>query len=89
MEKPFSDQAARIRWHRTLLGLNQTDYGAKAGIKRANITNFESGDYQIGLAAARALRATYGLSLDFLYEGIADALPMTLRNALLDNPIVK
>lgn len=89
MEKPFSDQAARIVWHRNLLGLTQTEYVEKAGLKRAAVNNYESGDYQIGLSAARALRATYGLSLDFIYEGIADALPMNLRNALLESPIVR
>lgn len=89
MEKPYSDQAARLLWHRNLLGLNQAEYAAKAGLKRAAIGNYESGDFQIGLAAARALRGTYGLSLDFLYEGDVDALPMTLRKALLDSPIVK
>ncbi len=89
MEKPFSDQAARVLWHRNLLGLTQAEYSAKAGIKRSAFNNYESGDYQIGLAAARALRATYGLSLDFLYEGCADALPMTLRNAWLESLIVR
>lgn len=89
MEKPYADQAARILWHRHLLGLSQTEYGLKAGLKRAAINNYESGDFQVGLAAARALRATYDLSLDFIYEGITDALPMNLRKALLDNPLDK
>ena len=89
MDKPFSDQANRLLWHRNLLGLSQTEYGAKAGLKRPAINNYESGDFQIGLAAARALRTTYGLSLDFIYEGVADALPMSLRNALLDKPVAK
>jgi DNA-binding XRE family transcriptional regulator len=86
MDKPFSDQAKRILWHRNLLMLSQAEYGQKAGLKRAAINNYESGDYQIGLAAARSLRSTYGLSLDFIYEGVTDALPMNLRNALLESP---
>jgi transcriptional regulator with XRE-family HTH domain len=89
MDKPFSDQASRIVWHRNLLRLSQAEYAQKAGLKRPAINNYESGDFQIGLAAARALRSTYGLSLDFIYEGVTDALPMNLRNALLDNPVVK
>lgn len=89
MDKPFSDQANRIVWHRKLLGLSQLEYATKAGLKRPALNNYESGDFQVGLAAARALRETYGLSLDFIYEGIADALPMNLRNALLENPIAK
>jgi len=89
MDKPFSDQAKRLLWHRNLLGLSQADYAAKAGLKRPAVNNYESGDFQIGLAAARALRSTYGLSLDFLYEGEVQALPMNLRNALLDSPVDK
>lgn len=87
MDKPYADQAARILWHRSLLGLTQAEYAARAGLKRAAINNYESGDFQVGLAAARALRNTYGLSLDFIYEGDEDTLPMNLRKALLDKPI--
>ena len=87
MEKPYSDIAKRLVWHRALLGFTQKEYAEKAGLKRAAINNYESGDFQIGLAAARALRKTYGLSLDFIYEGEAEALPMNLRKALLDSPL--
>ena len=80
-EKPFGDIAERIRWHRALEGLDQRDYAEKAGLKRAALSNWESGDYRLSLDGARALRRTYGLSLDFMYEGIDDALPMTLRAA--------
>ncbi|MCG7574876.1 helix-turn-helix domain-containing protein [Phaeobacter sp. CNT1-3] len=85
-EKPFSDIAARLKWHRALEGLNQADYASKAGLKRAQLNNWESGDYRLSLDGALALRDTYGLSLDFLYVGIADALPMTLRKAWIDRP---
>lgn len=85
-KKPFGDIALRIRWHRELLGLTQKEYAEKIGQKRATINNWESGDYRLSLDGALALRKTYGLSLDFMYEGIADALPMTLRNAWLDRP---
>ena len=88
-DKPFSDIASRIRWHRQLVGLTQKQYGDKIGQKRANINNWESGDYRLSLDGALALRKTYGLSLDFMYEGIDDALPMTLRNAWIESPSVK
>jgi transcriptional regulator with XRE-family HTH domain len=67
--------------------MTQSEYAAKAGLKRAQLNNWESGDFQVGLAGARALRNTYGLSLDFIYEGSLDALDMSLRKAMLDNPI--
>lgn len=85
-QRPFSDIAERIRWHRALLGLTQAEYAARAKLKRAQLNNWESGDYRLSLDGARALRRTYGLSLDFLFEGIDDALPMTLRKAWMERP---
>lgn len=85
---PFSDIAARIRWHRAIEGLNQSEYAEKAGIKRSQLSNWETGQQRVSVDGALSLRRTYGLSLDFIYEGIADALPMTLRTALRESPDV-
>lgn len=87
-EKPYGDIAERLRWHRDLMQLTQKDYAARIGQKRATLNNWESGDYRLSLDGALALRQTFGLSLDFMYEGIADALPMTLRQAWMDRPSV-
>ena len=84
--KPFSDIAARLLWHRELLGLRQEDYAASFGIKRSAYSLWEAGSHRLSLDGALALRKRYGLSLDFMYEGIDDALPMTLRNAWRDRP---
>lgn len=88
IERPFADIAERIRWHRDLVALKQADYAAKAGLTRQQLNNWETGDYRLSVDGALALRRTYGLSLDFMYEGIDDALPMTLRNAWRDRPEV-
>lgn len=85
-DKPFADIAERIRWHRALEGMNQKTYADKAGVKRSQLSNWETGDQRVSIDGARALRKTYGLSLDFIYEGIDDALPMTLRAAWRDRP---
>lgn len=85
-QKPFADIAERIRRHRTLEGMTQDEYAAKAGLKRPQLNNWESGDYRLSLDGALALRRTYGLSLDFMFEGIDDALSMTLRAAWRDRP---
>lgn len=86
--KPFVDIAARLRWHRALVDLNQDAYAERINCKRSQLSNWEAGTARISLDAALALRKRYGLSLDFIYEGIADALPMTLRNAFFDSPAV-
>jgi len=88
-DAPFSDTAERIRWHRTQVErLKQADYAAKANVKRSQLSNWESGQQRVSIDGALALRRTYGLSLDFIYEGIDDALPMTLRAAWRDRPAV-
>lgn len=84
--KPYGDIALRLRWHRDLEGLTQNAYSKNIGVKRATLNNWESGDYRLSLDGALALRQTYGLSLDFMYEGIDDALPMTLRQAWQSRP---
>lgn len=84
--KPFSDIAERLRWHRALQGMNQDEYASKIGFKRSIYSLWEAGGHRLSLDGALALRAKWGLSLDFLYEGIDDALPMTLRNAWRERP---
>jgi transcriptional regulator with XRE-family HTH domain len=86
--RPFADIAERLRWHRDIEGLDQHQYARRAGITRSTLNNWESGTYRLSVDGALALRRTYGLSLDFMYEGIDDALPMTLRRAWRERPDV-
>jgi len=87
-DTPYADIAERLLWHRTMLGLTQGDYAAKIGTKRSAYSLWEAGSHRLSLNGALALRRTFGLSLDFMYEGIDDALPMTLRNAWRERPDV-
>ncbi|WIY24240.1 helix-turn-helix transcriptional regulator [Parasedimentitalea psychrophila] len=82
--RKFSDIAQRLVWHRKLTGLTQLEYATKAGLKRAQLNNWENGDYRISVDGALALRETYGMPLDFIYLGDQNALPMALRNALIE-----
>ena len=84
--RPFSDIAARLEWHRNLMDMTQSEYAASIGKKRAAYSLWEAGTHRLSLDGALALRKKYGLSLDFMYEGIDDALPMTLRNAWRERP---
>ncbi len=83
---PFLDTGERLRWHRDLLGMKQDEYAASIGFKRSVYSLWERGGHRLSLDGALAIRKRYGLSLDFMYEGIDDALPMTLRNAWRDRP---
>lgn len=66
--------------------MNQDEYASSIGVKRSALSLWEAGTHRLSLDGALALRSKYGLSLDFMYEGIDDALPMTLRNAWRDKP---
>lgn len=89
LNRPFADIAARIRWHREIImNMTQDAYASSIGVKRPAFSLWEAGTHRLSLDGALALRTKYGLSLDFMYEGIDDALPMTLRNAWRDRPSV-
>lgn len=83
---PYADIGERLRWHRELQGLTQEAYATKLGVKRAIYSLWETGSARLSLDGGLALRRKFGLSLDFMYEGIDDTLPMTLRNAWRDKP---
>lgn len=85
-DRPYMDIALRIRWHRAFEGVDQTAYGARAGLKRTAVTNYENGDKRISLDAARALCKAYDLSLDWIYEGDDANLPAAIRKAWRDRP---
>lgn len=87
--KPFEDIGERLYWHRSYEGLDQEQYASKAGFKASTYGNWETGYSRISLDGARALRATYGLTLDFIIEGIPDALPASLYKAWRDRPSTK
>lgn len=90
MEKPYADIAERLKWHREEVeGLTQMEYANKIGVKRPRYSLWEAGSHRLSLDGALALRHTFGLSLDFLIEGIDEALDMSLRIAWRERPSVK
>ena len=85
--RPYADIADRLKWHReTVKRMTQAEYATSIGIKRAALSLWEAGTHRMSLDGALAIRSKYGVSLDFMYEGNDDALPMTLRNAWRDRP---
>lgn len=87
-DKPFADIADRLRWHRSIEGMTQAEYAERLGIKRSAYSLWEAGSHRLSLDGALLLRRRYGLSLDFMYEGVDETLPMTLRHAWRDRPLV-
>lgn len=66
--------------------MGQAEFAEAAGLNPKQYGNWESGNYRISIDGALALRKRYGLSLDFIYEGIEDQLPISVRKALSDRP---
>lgn len=89
-DKPYADIGERLKWHRYLLGLEQADYVAPLKtVKRSAYSNWEVGSSRLSLNGALAIVDAYELSLDFLYCGNADTLPLALRNAWLSRSFSK
>lgn len=86
--RPYADIAERLKWHREkVMGIgSQQEYADSIGVKRSALSLWEAGTQRLSLDGALALRKKYGLSMDFMYEGNDDALPMTLRNAWRERP---
>lgn len=60
---------------REIMGLDKQTFAARASMSAQAYGSFENGTRDLSLEAAKKLRKTYGLSLEYLYFGNKDALP--------------
>jgi transcriptional regulator with XRE-family HTH domain len=67
--------AARLARVREILDLDKQTFAERAGMSPQAYGAFENGTRDLSLEAAKKLRKTYGLSLEFLYFGNIDDLP--------------
>ena len=74
--------AARLRAVRQILGMDKKTFAERAGMSQQTYGPFENGTRALSLEAARKLRKTYGLSLEFMYFGKTDDLPHRIASAL-------
>lgn len=88
IDTPFADIAARLHAAQAALGLSQKEFAERAGISEQQMSNYKSGVYRISLDSAIKLRETWGLSMDFIYFGILDALPHRIAKELTSSPDV-
>ena len=80
--RPFADIAERLRAAREIEGMDQKTFAENAGLTHSQYKNWESGAYRIGLDGALKLRARYGITLEFIYVGDRESLPMSWRKAI-------
>lgn len=74
--------AARLRRVREILGYSRKDFAERAGLSEQNYGQFENARRDLTLQAAKLLRRTYGLSLEFVYFGKIDDLPTRISKHL-------
>ncbi|SOH93457.1 DNA-binding transcriptional regulator, XRE-family HTH domain [Monaibacterium marinum] len=75
----------RIRWHRGIEGLTQSEYASEIGAKRAVLSLWENGASRLSLDGAVAIKKRWGLSLDFLYFSEDHSLPLSLHRLWRSN----
>lgn len=74
--------AARLQRVREILAYSKKDFAERAGMTEQTYGPFENAKRELSLIAAKKLRKTYGLSLEFLYFGNIDDLPTRISREL-------
>lgn len=67
--------AARLKRVREILNLSKKDFAEKAELSEQVYGPFENARRELSLTAAKKLRRTYGLPLEFMYFGKISDLP--------------
>lgn len=80
--RPYQDIADRLRMAREAEGMSQREFAEEAGLRYTQYKNWESGAYRIGLDGALELRRRYGITLEYIYIGDVDSLPMSWRKEI-------
>jgi transcriptional regulator with XRE-family HTH domain len=74
--------AMRLSKARAILSLSKKDFAEKAGLAEQVYGPFENAKRPLSLNAAKLLRKTYSLPLEFLYFGKTDDLPTRISKQL-------
>ena len=74
--------AARLQGAREALGLSKKEFAERAGLSEQVYGPFENGRRDLSLLAAKKIRKTHGLPLEFMYFGKIDDLPTRIARAL-------
>jgi transcriptional regulator with XRE-family HTH domain len=80
----LDQMAARLRETRQAMKLTQARLCRIADIPQSTWNNAETGDNRLGLDQAIKLCDAFGLTLDWIYRGIASGLPTAIQEALVE-----
>lgn len=82
MEDSREAVAQRLQAARRAIGLSKKDFAERAGLSEQVYGPFENGRRDLSLIAAKKLRKTYRLPLEFMYFGKTEDLPTRISSAL-------
>lgn len=74
--------AGRLRATREALGLNQTEFCARAGVARNTYNQWEKGKGRPDIDGAMALCRAFRITLDWIYFGDPSKLPNDIASKL-------
>lgn len=74
--------AARLIWLREQMNMNKNEFSTRAGVDEQSYGQVEKCNRTLTYGAAKKIRRTYGVSLEFLYFGKIDDLPHRLTKLL-------
>lgn len=82
--------SSRLRAVRTdVMGMSKKDFAQRAGISQQYYGEIENCQRDLSIEAAKKLRKTYALPLEFMYFGNIADLPHRIAKTLIGNPSVK
>jgi transcriptional regulator with XRE-family HTH domain len=81
--RSFEAIAKRLEATRKAIGLSQKDFARRAGIADNTYNQYERAVSQPKIENAYALCDTYGLTLDWIYNGDPSGLPQRLFRELV------
>jgi transcriptional regulator with XRE-family HTH domain len=80
----MTDVGRRLVSARKALGLDQQQFGTRAGLSQPLYNMYENGKRLLTLQAAMKLCDEYHLTLDWLYRGDPSGLPYKLATVIRD-----
>lgn len=72
------DVGRRLTLLRDVFGMSQTAFGKISGLSQSRYSQYETGERLLPVPVAIALSNKLGVSLDWLYMGEPNAMPMDL-----------
>lgn len=82
--------AKRLRAIRDYLGFERSmDFADAIGAPRKSYSQWESGQFRISLEYAAKIQEQFGITLDYIYLGISDALSHKAATSLKESPWLK